>query len=196
MRGPMDAVLRECGATMTERHGRAVAAHFGSAASEAAVCRRTVGLADRSDRVTLEALGSPDALDEALAALAALRDRAWHVRTAEEGALVRCERPDAEAAEVALRASPGVSVEDRGDDLAALSLIGPRARQVLDATGVGTPEQPAVIVDEGPLCVEVLVPAADGPALWARLLDAGRPFSIACVGLDAIEHLFVSEHLA
>lgn len=195
MTGPMDTVLRRCGATMTERHGRAVAAHFGSAASEAAVCRRTVGLAERSDRATLEVHGPPDALDAALTMLATLCDRAWSVLTAQSTVLVRCERPDAEAAESALATTPDVSVGDRGDELVALCLLGPKAGEVLDAAGVGTLRAPAVVMPEGPRCVEVLVPAAEGPALWDRLLEAGRPCSIACVGVDAIERLFVSERL-
>ncbi|MEP6952549.1 MAG: hypothetical protein ABI950_00645, partial [Solirubrobacteraceae bacterium] len=192
MTGPMDAVLRRCGATMTERHGHAVAAHFGSAASEAAVCRRTVGLAERGDRVTLEVHGPPDAVDAALATLAVLGGDAWSVRTAPPSALVRCEWPNAEAIEAALTAVPGVSVRDRGDELVALCLVGPKAAAVLDAAGVGTARAPAVVVPEGPRCIEVLVAAAEGPVLWGRLLDAGRPCSIACVGVDAIEHLFVS----
>jgi glycine cleavage system aminomethyltransferase T len=55
----MTTMLRRHGATMVERDGRWVAAHFGSPASEAAVCRSRVGLAERSDRATLELSGDP-----------------------------------------------------------------------------------------------------------------------------------------
>ena len=43
---PLEAVLRAHGAVMAVRHGHLVAAHFGSVASETAVCLRSVGLAD------------------------------------------------------------------------------------------------------------------------------------------------------
>ena len=60
---------------------------------------------------------------------------------------------------------------------------------------MGTPDDAAIVVQEGDATVELLVPAAHGPALWHRLLEAGEPFGVACVGLDALEHLAASEHL-
>jgi glycine cleavage system aminomethyltransferase T len=43
--------------------------------------------------------------------------------------------------------------------------------------------------------VELLVPSGDGPALWNGLLATGDPYGISCVGLEALEHLEVSERL-
>jgi hypothetical protein len=61
---PLETVLRAHGAVMGVRHGRLVAAHFGSVASETAVCLRSVGLADGfgragapADRIALVLLG-------------------------------------------------------------------------------------------------------------------------------------------
>jgi glycine cleavage system aminomethyltransferase T len=49
---PLEAVLRAHGAVMAVRRGHLVAAHFGSVASETAVCLRSVGLADGFGRGT------------------------------------------------------------------------------------------------------------------------------------------------
>jgi glycine cleavage system aminomethyltransferase T len=58
---PLEAVLRAHGAVMAVRHGHLVAAHFGSVASETAVCLRSVGLADgfdgETEHVTLRLIG-------------------------------------------------------------------------------------------------------------------------------------------
>jgi glycine cleavage system aminomethyltransferase T len=62
----MSAVLRRHGARMGDRGGRAVALHFGSAASEAAACRSSVGLAERSDAGALELLGRREDVERAL----------------------------------------------------------------------------------------------------------------------------------
>lgn len=190
----MTSILRRHGATMVERHGRAAAAHFGSATSEAAVCRTTVGLAVRSDRTTIEVLGPPDAVDEALAGLVPLGHRAWSARLTPGLALVRCEGEDAAACQDQVDRSDRASVVALDREYVAVQLLGPRTREVLEAAGVGGPDDPAVVVEEG-LGVELLVPAAQGPALWYRVLEAGERFGIACVGLDALEHLAASEHL-
>lgn len=79
---------------MVSRHGRSVAAHFGSAASEAAVCLTTVGLADRYDRMTLELHGAPQDVDLALAGIAALRRHSWCSRRSDSHAIIRCESAD------------------------------------------------------------------------------------------------------
>jgi glycine cleavage system aminomethyltransferase T len=191
----MTAVLRRHGATLVERHGRLVAAHFGSAAAEAAVCRTTVGLAIRGDRSTLGVQGPPAAVDEALAGLVPLADRAWATRLTPGLAVVRCEHEDAGVCTDHLQRSDRVSVRELPTEYVAIELIGPRTGDVLAAAGVGTPDDPAVAIEEADDRVELLVTGAQGPALWHRLLEAGEPFGVACVGLDALEHLAASEHL-
>ena len=191
----MTTMLRRHGATMVERHGRSVAAHFGSPASEAAACRGGVGLAERSDRATLELTGSRDAVDEALAELDHLRDVAWWVRRSPHRAIVRCEGKDVDACTSLMLRAEDVAVVDASERIAAVDLIGPRAHDVL-AAHAEKEESPVVVeVRRDESCVELLVLRAHGPALWNDLLAAGEPFGIACVGLEALEHLDVSERI-
>lgn len=191
----MVAVLRSHGATMVERHGRRVAAHFGSATSEAAVCRSRVGLAERSDRATLEVRGPRVDVDRALAELARLGGRAWWARMSTGRAIIRCEgEDDALCTSVMLRAD-SASVRDVSGDYAAFDLIGPLAGEVLEAAAVDEDEDPAIVLHESEACVELLVARRQGPSMWNRMLEAGAPSGIACVGLDALEHLAVSEHV-
>lgn len=187
----MLAVLRRHGATMRERHGRWVPADFGSVAAEEAVCRSRVGLVERSDRAMLEVRGDVDrALDE----LAALGDHAWWLRRSDRRAIVRCEGVDEDACISAMRRVEDIEIVDVAPAHAGIDLVGPRAESVLDAAGAEE-EDEAVVVRRGAVCVELLVPLARGPALWYRLLEAGEEFGIACVGVDATEHLGVSDHL-
>jgi glycine cleavage system aminomethyltransferase T len=185
---PLDAVLRHCGARMVTRRGRRVAAHFGSAASEAAVCLSTVGIADRSDRRTLELRGPPADLDAALADL----PLAWWSRVSSVRAIVRCDLANEAGCRAVLGRSPGAAVVAPGDDYAAIGLIGPRAQELLDRLG---DERQFVVVREADDCLELLVTADRAPELWQQLLAAGKPLNVACVGLDALENLAASWHL-
>jgi glycine cleavage system aminomethyltransferase T len=185
MIGPLESVLYRDGATMVERHGRRVAAHFGSRAGEEAVCLKAVGLADRSDRTTLEVRGDVDA---ALLELAALGERAWSSYAGPDRAVVRCEHADTGACLAAL----GPGARDRTNDFAAMALVGPNAEALLES--VDLPSS-AITLHEAGLLYEVLVPPALGPAVWDQLLEAGAPLQVACVGLDAIEHLIATRRL-
>lgn len=191
----MTTLLRRHGAVLVERHGAPVAAHFGSAQTEAAVCRTSVGLAARSDRATFEVHGAPAAVDEALSGLVPLGDRVHPARVTPGLALVRCEGEDAETCRAHLDRSEGASVLRLAGEYVALELIGPLAGEVFEAAGAGMGDDPVVVVREDARRIELLVPATHGPALWHRLLEAGEPYEIACVGLDALEHLAASEHL-
>jgi glycine cleavage system aminomethyltransferase T len=193
----MVAMLHRHGATMVERHGRLVAAHFGSAATEAAVCRGGVGLAERSDRATLDVRGPRADVAAAIAAVARLGGhRAWWTQLAPGRAIVRCEGDAEDACASAMRAAEGVEIIDLGGDYAAVDLIGPLAGDVLRAAAVDERTDPVIVLHQGEGYVELLVARSYGPALWNRLLEAGAPFGIACVGIDAIEHLAVSDHLS
>jgi len=191
----MTTMLRRHGATLFERNGRGVAAHFGSPASEAAVCRGGVGLAERSDRATLELSGAPAAVDEALQELAPLSDLAWWVRRSPHRAIVRCEGAAVGACTSAMLRAEDVAVDDVSGEHAALDLIGPRARDVLRAHLERDGSPVVLVVRRDETCVELLVPRVHGPALWNDLLAAGDPYGIACVGLEALEHLEVSDRL-
>jgi glycine cleavage system aminomethyltransferase T len=192
----MVSMLRRHGATMVERHGRPVAAHFGSATAEAAVCRGRVGLAERSDRATLEVRGTRAGVDAALAALDGLRERAWSTRVSRGRALVRCEGAAQDACISAMQPADAESILDVSPEYAAIALVGPRAADALEAAAIDEDTEPVVVLHEGEGTIELLVPQSYGPALWHRLLEAGRPLGIACVGLDALEHLAVSDHVS
>jgi glycine cleavage system aminomethyltransferase T len=194
-KGPLEDVLRRHEATMTKRHGRCVAAHFGSATSEAAVCLSTVGIADRFDRTTLELRGAPDDVELALGGLATLRARTWWARRTSRSAIVRCERNDTATCLSGLVALEGIVAVDVSDRYAAIAVIGPRAEELLAACDVEAHGTPAIVLREAEAAFEVLVPALDGPGQWERLLEVGAPFRVACVGLDALEHLAASRRL-
>ena len=191
----MTAVLRRHGATLTARGGRRLAAHFGSPASEAAVCRGRVGLAERSDRSTLEISGGREAVSSALRELDALRDLALSVRPSEAVALVRCDAGDADACAARMLRVDDVSVTDVSAEHVGISLVGPCAREVLDAAHIEHEELPVLVFDGDVAEIELLVTPGYAPALWNQLLAAGDEHGIACVGLEALEHLRVAKGL-
>src|SRR3954447_3107861 len=179
--GPLDTALRRCGATMTTRDGHLVAAHFGSPATEAAVCRSGVGMTDRCRRATFEVTGPPEVVDQALEGLEAATAPAWSDRLTPQRGLVRCEPGLTRSTLRALR-TPGLGmIIDRTGERAAVGLVGPRAEDLLGQARFAPSGVPYVVVREGPERFEVLVPSARGPELWDRLLDAGEPFDLACV---------------
>jgi glycine cleavage system aminomethyltransferase T len=191
---PLERVLLEHGARIVVRHGHRVAADFGSVASEMAVCQRSVGLADRFGRVTLDVRGAQDAVAAALARLEALAGRARAVRRGPNRAVVRCEPSDEEACRVALDGED-VLVRETTAEYAALGLVGPHARDVLrDACLDEEPFGASVLSEDDGF--EILVPRTLGADVWAQLFRSGAPFGIACVGFDALEHLAVARHLA
>ncbi len=190
----MASMLRRHGATLIERHGRLVPSDFGNPAAEAAVCRRSVGLTERSDRATLEVRGPRGDVDRALAELESLGPRAWPARLSPTLALVRCDGAD-EGATTSAMLRAEVWVRDVSGEYAAMELIGPLALEVLHTANVDPEEDPVTVLLEGEDYVELLVIRGYGPALWNRLLEAGEPSGIACVGLDALEHITVSERV-
>jgi glycine cleavage system aminomethyltransferase T len=189
---PLDGVLQRHGATMSIRHGRCVAAHFGSAASEAAVCLRTVGIADRSDRTTFELRGAPLDIDEALTALGRLDGRAWSSRTDARNAIVRCEHGDAPRCAAAVLPAEGTLAVDVSDRYAAIGVVGPLAEDLLRVAEFHDVAGPPVVMRDGHGAFELLIQADGAASVWTRLLEAGAPFRVACVGLDALEHLAAS----
>jgi len=192
----MTTMLRRHGAVFVQRNGREVAAHYGSPASEAAVCRSRVGLAERSDRATLELSGGTEAVEEALKELAQLGGVAWWVRRSPHRAIIRCDTDAVDACTSMMLRAEDVTIADVGDQHAALDLIGPRAQDVLRVHQEREGAPVVMVVRRDAACVELLVPRVHAPALWNDLLEVGDPFGIACVGLEALEHLDVSERLS
>src|SRR4051794_3648856 len=104
-------LLSSAGAVMTVRDGQPIAAHYGSAAGELAVCVRGVGLAVRADLAVLSITATPRALahlsDRVLRRAlapggAALESGAWWCRRANSDELVVIRPPPAAA-----RLAPG-----------------------------------------------------------------------------------------
>lgn len=190
----MLSVLRRYGATIGERYGRRVPVNFGSVASEEAVCRSSVGLVERSDRAMLEIRGGTEDVDRALGLLSPLRDHAWWLRVSEHRAIVRCEGGDEDACVAAMQGAEDIAIVDVASSHASVDLVGPLADAVLLASSVED-EWDVLVVRRDATCVELLVSRTHGPALWNRLLEAGEAFDIACVGVDATEHLEVAGHV-
>jgi glycine cleavage system aminomethyltransferase T len=192
---PLEDVVMRHGATMINRHGRSVAAHYGSPAGEAAVCRSTVGIADRSDRTTLELRGAPADVELALSRVVRAQIRNWWSRLTARSAIVRCEQADTARCLEALIPVEGTVEVELSNRYAAIAVIGPRAVELLAACAFKAQRTPPIVLREAEMAFEVLVPSAEGPARWEELLAVGVPFQIACVGLDALAHLAASRRL-
>lgn len=186
---PLDSVLRRSGAAMVMHQGAICAEHFGSAASEAAACLTSVGIADRSRRATLEVRGTHLAVEAAVESLRGDAITCWWSEVGRGRTIVRSEPEDGAAVAACLEPFTDVTVSDVGHLYAAIGLIGPLARDVLKACGPGAPGVEVFVVDDAPDRYELLTPAASGPAVWNRLLRAGAPMHITCVGFEALEHL-------
>jgi glycine cleavage system aminomethyltransferase T len=191
----LSMLRRRHGAKLAERDGRAVVAHYGSPAAELAVCEHAVGLAERSDRATLELRGPREEIHRALLELGTLGDAAWWARVSRTRAIVRCETADRGACLAAVRRDAIVTVHELDAEIAALALVGPFAEDLLAAAGLDEDPDAAVVLRDRRAGIELLVPRRLGPALWSRLLDAGEPFAVACVGLEAIEYRAVAREL-
>jgi glycine cleavage system aminomethyltransferase T len=174
---------------MGSRNGRRVPTHFGSIAAEEAVCLRSVGMADRSDRDTFELRGTPEAVESALVTVG---EYAWCSFVGADRALARCEHEHASVCATLLASHEGVVAPNRTAAYAAIGLIGPRAKELLmnvDLTPSGD------VIQEALGCYEILLPADHGPELWDYLMVAGAPYDLACVGHDALDRLTASHRL-
>jgi glycine cleavage system aminomethyltransferase T len=191
--GPLDAILRQHGATMVARDGRWVAAHFGSATSETAVCVSTVGLADRFDRTTLELRGNPADVETALELAAASAEDVGCVQVTPRDAIARCNHARTDAC-IATLLSTDVAIEIT-ERYAAIEVIGPRAAELIRAAILELPDQVVIAIEHDTDTYELLIERDNGPYLWNCLLTVGTAVSIACVGLDALTHLAAARHV-
>jgi glycine cleavage system aminomethyltransferase T len=210
----VDRIL-QAGAVMGQRDGHPVAAHFGSAATELAVCVKRVGLAVRSDLDTLELTG-PEPwlahfLAEALGQEVPSPGRAgriagtWCCRVAPGRAVVVgpwsvTARWTRFVREANVTGSP-VACRDRSESATALTLVGPRVERLLSDVGLA-PDLPvrgvregwfaqsaALLLHEGPERYLVVVDADCASAALAELFAAGRDLGLSMVGADALERL-------
>jgi hypothetical protein len=206
--------LLKSGATLQRRHGRMVAAHYGSVATEMAICLKGAGLALRPDLDAVEVTGEPVALADALASCldglppgpgeAQCVRGVWVGRVSARSALVigpplgldRCIRTFGSAL--------GVNVQTGSrNTTAVVSVVGPRAEELLGMAAVAAPanslvqssriaESDVVVLDQGRGWFTVAAPAASIGAVWHALLRAGRECGAMPVGCDAIDRLTAS----
>ena len=211
----LEPVLRQAGGVLVLHDGRAVVAHYGSAAGELAACVSAVGVADRSDLAILQ-LDGPAAqlrqLSQRLAGCevapggAAHSAGAWWCAASPERMLVLVDASSGDRLHALLRARvarrSAVTLADRSSELAALAVVGRRASALLAELGVyGESRNPR---DVSPLTAHTgagaevlwllesddkalaLMGAADAPLVWHAIERAGRPHGLCAVGQDAL----------
>ena len=216
---PMQGQTVAAGAQLEVRNGWRLATHYGGvgAEAEAASARRTAGWADVSHLGKLELQGPPDQLDRVASECGAeLRlgeavrsGDAWWCRLTTTRALVVCDAPATDALRAQLaEASAGadrVTVCDVTTNFAALTLVGPLAREVfarfsaLDLRPAVTPvralrpgsigRQPAILVCEAEDRYLFLFGWAVGQYMWTVVEDAAVHLGGRPVGLTTLDSL-------
>jgi glycine cleavage system aminomethyltransferase T len=203
------------GAKVVDRDGRSVTAHYGSVATEVAVCRKSVGLAVRTELRILEVCGREPWLERLLAralagrvpevGTAAIAAGTWCCRVDERRALVigpsgAVERWRRVAREAVIGGSP-ISAAELTDAWAPLSLIGPKAARLLAMAGLdgdvpvggvvtGAVEgAPALVLRAGADHWLALHDANAAPEACQALLEAGRTVGLSLVGCEAVGRL-------
>ncbi len=215
-RSPMEAAARAAGARVEARDGWNVAVSFGSTPEqEATAAGETAGWADVSALAKLEIQArSAEGLTAILTACGAGGELttatrahdAWWCRLAGTRLIViggdaaLRERIDAAVAE-----TEGVSVVDITTKYAAMTLVGPLAREVfarfcaLDLRPAKAPvhalrpgsigRQPGVLVVEAEDRYLFLFGWATGEYMWSIVSDAGRHLGGRPIGVDALAAL-------
>ena len=223
-RTPMERAARAAGARFETRDGWSVAVGYAAAEHEREACRRAAGWADVSHlgKLELHATAADDlsAVVAQVAGGAALElgsatraADAWWLPLTAERAVVVCE-PGAVGAlrerleDAAGAASSTFSVVDATCKYAALTLVGPLAREVfarftaIDVRPSALPvggfrpgsiaRTPGMLVREGEDRFLFLFGWALGAYVWETVSDAGRHLGAAPVGIDALEALAIA----
>ena len=216
-RSPMERAARAAGARFETRDHWSVATGYSSLEEEREACRRAAGWADVSHLGKLELHASADDLAAIVADVAggvalelgtATRAAdAWWLPLTDERALVVCDpaataglRERLEAA--AASAARTVTILDVTSKHAALTLVGPLAREVfarfsaIDTRPKVLPvagfrpgsiaRSPGLLVREGEERFLLMIGWALGQYLWETVADAGERLGGAPVGLDAL----------
>jgi heterotetrameric sarcosine oxidase gamma subunit len=221
-RTPMERAARAAGARFETRDGWSVAVGYASLEQERESCRQAAGWADVSHLGKLELHASADDLAAIVAQVAdgavlelgsATRaGDAWWLPLTAERAIVVCE-PSAVAGlrerleEAAGGASRTVSVVDATCKYAAMTLVGPLAREVfarftaidlrprmLPVGGfrpASIARTPGMLVREGDERFLFLFGWALGAYLWETVADAGAHLGAAPVGLEALDEVAI-----
>jgi glycine cleavage system aminomethyltransferase T len=194
-RTPMERSARAAGARFEDRDGWSVAVHYGSPERERDACRSAVGWADVSHLSKLELQGPPEAIGPDLQLGTATRvDGAWWCPLTERRALVLGARPEL---------SDEVSVVDVTTTFAAITLVGPLAREVFarfcaldlrpEVTPVGSfrpgsiARQPGMLLREAEHRYLFLFGWAVGQYMWTVVEDAARHLGGSPVGVAALD---------
>jgi heterotetrameric sarcosine oxidase gamma subunit len=222
-RSPMERAARTAGARFETRDGWSVAVGYASLEHERESCRQAAGWADVSHLGKLELHAS--AADDLAAVVAQVADGAslelggatraadaWWLPLTAERAIVVCE-PGAVAAlrerleEAVGGASRPFSVVDATCKYAAMTLVGPLAREVfarfsaidlrprvLPVGGfrpVSIARTPGMLVREGDERFLFLFGWALGAYMWETVADAGAHLGAAPVGLEALDEIAI-----
>jgi sarcosine oxidase gamma subunit len=180
--------LKHAGGVMVMRDGHQVAAHFGSIATEVAVCVKRVGLAVRSDLTAIDLVPDAWLADQVPSHGRARRIAArWYCRVASDRAVVIGPRSE-------LQQQP-----ERPRTV--LTLVGPKAHQVLADAGLRNgldlgglreswfAESPALLLRESAARYLLVVDTSEAGEAWRTLLDAGRSLGLSMVGAEALARL-------
>ena len=215
-RSPLNGRLASSRGVAREEDGWLVYDAFGETEAEAARAREGVVVADESSNGRIELLG-PGA-GRALAGVCAcgaldigeggVREGVRAYRVAEERYLVGTLRGGEEAVLAGLAGAAGCRVRDLTDAWAEIRLVGPASRALLasvcplDLSPAALPdrgasrgrvlhwEQTVIRRDLGPLPgFSLWGPRAAGIGLWDGLLQAGRTWGAAPIGLAALKEL-------
>ncbi len=212
-RSPMEREALAAGAQIERRGAWNVTVGFGDTDAERERCRTSVGFADHSQLGKIELQAGPDDLAAILPAAAELgraerAEGAWWCSYSAERALVLCE-PSATGAlrrrltDAADTAAEPVSVTDVTAVYAALTLVGPLARELfarftaIDLRDPATPVRgfrpgsvarvPGAILREGEERWLMLFGAALGRYVWNVVDDAARDLGGGPVGSQALD---------
>jgi glycine cleavage system aminomethyltransferase T len=211
----LDPVLRQAGGVLVMHDGRAVVAHYGSAAGELAACVSAVGLAARSELAKLVLEGPPAQLQQLCQRLtgsevspggAVLSGGAWWCAQSPGRMLVICDAGRGDRLHALLHARvarrSAVTLTDRSADLAALAVVGRYASALLAELGVygesGNPRHVPPLTAHSGTGADVLwllesddkalalMPVADAPAVWHTIERAGQRFGLCAIGQEAL----------
>jgi len=207
-------LMSPAGAHVVARDGRPVTAHYGSVATEMAVCRKAVGLAFRTELEILDVHGREPWLERLLtralgcdpqSGSAVAAAGTWCCRldlhrallVGPSGAVARWRRV---AREAVVGGSP-ITAADLTGSYSAMSLIGPRAARLVEAAGLAA-DVPLNAVQEGLVATApaiavrtaadqwlLLVESAGASAAYRTLCEAGRPLGLSLVGSEAVGRL-------
>ena len=214
----LEPQTRAAGARLEVRDGWRVAADYGSVEAELRACRETVGIGDVSWLGKLELQGSAEQVAAVVAAVsggaelepgrAARAREAWWGPLSPGRVLAICAPSATASVRAALEeaaAARFATVTDVSCALAAIALVGPRARDVfarltaIDLRPREVPEAgfrpgsvarvPGLVLREQGERFLLLFGSAYGQYMWTQVTDAAEPLGGRPVGGEALERL-------